>query len=214
MQRVRRTFKRRPRKRAPSTAEASPSTLQNITPSTNTQDKALDQIKLISQLLGSIADGPLNVPVLKGVSGLVERIVTIVQTIKGNKADCQELLERICDHLNILVNEYSEVDQNAIKTGIHKHAEQLHSNLSSIVERLELIASRSVLHRSLFHQSIKRDIVRCREDFMAVTDLFKTAAAIITTNSNLVLQDRVIQIQRELKTSTASLGLMIMLALD
>lgn len=47
--------------------------------SADTQEKALEQLKLLAQLLGAIADGPLNVPVLKGVSRLDEQVVTIAQ---------------------------------------------------------------------------------------------------------------------------------------
>ena len=42
-------------------------------------DDVLDQIKVLSGLLGAIADGPMNVPLLKSVCVLTERLVEIVQ---------------------------------------------------------------------------------------------------------------------------------------
>ena len=88
------------------------------TPPSSTVDRRLDQVKLLSSILAAVADGPLNVPVLKSVAQLTEKIVTItqvrgsllctntshvsVQTARANKADCDELATRICDHLNVI----------------------------------------------------------------------------------------------------------------
>ena len=42
-------------------------------------DSSLDQVKLLSELLVAIADGPLNVPALKSVAGLAGKVVLIAQ---------------------------------------------------------------------------------------------------------------------------------------
>ncbi len=51
---------------------------QKSTPS-EISDAILDQVKLLSELLGAVADGPLNVPMLKGVSTLAGKLVAIAQ---------------------------------------------------------------------------------------------------------------------------------------
>lgn len=43
------------------------------------QDAVLDQVKLLTVVVGAVADGPLNVPLLKGVCALAEKMVDIAQ---------------------------------------------------------------------------------------------------------------------------------------
>lgn len=40
---------------------------------------ALDTLKTACALLANIADGPVNVPILKGAAGLAKEIITIAQ---------------------------------------------------------------------------------------------------------------------------------------
>lgn len=47
--------------------------------SEETVDTVLDQARLLSSILNTVADGPLNVPLLKGVAGLAERIIIVTQ---------------------------------------------------------------------------------------------------------------------------------------
>ena len=42
-------------------------------------DEILDQARLISRCLATVADGPINAPLLKGVAGLSEEILGVVQ---------------------------------------------------------------------------------------------------------------------------------------
>ncbi|KAF7796281.1 hypothetical protein EIP86_007457 [Pleurotus ostreatoroseus] len=199
-------------------------------PNTDTQDKVLDQIKLISQLLGAVADGPLNVPGLKGVSGLVEQVVTIVQvgargshvarcvrygqTIRSNKEDCLDLLDKICAHLCLLANTYSShsEENNIADDPLLMSVLDMESNLTSIIERLNAIASQPRSHRILFHQSNKQQIAKCRQDLVDVIGLFDNAAILATVKDNLELlararrlQQTITEVKLDINTSTSKL---------
>lgn len=42
-------------------------------------DAVLDTLKTASTLLANVADGPVNIPILKGAAGLAKEIITIAQ---------------------------------------------------------------------------------------------------------------------------------------
>lgn len=42
-------------------------------------DNSLDQVKLLTDILSAVADGPLNLPGLKSVAALAGRVVTVAQ---------------------------------------------------------------------------------------------------------------------------------------
>ena len=54
-------------------------------------DDTLSQIKLLGEFLGAVADGPLNVPVVKSVAQLTVKIVAVVQV--RVPALCQRYLQ-------------------------------------------------------------------------------------------------------------------------
>ncbi|KAJ3521210.1 hypothetical protein NM688_g9047 [Phlebia brevispora] len=182
----------------------------------------LDQIRLLSEVLGIIADGPLNVPLLKSVGGLTEKIVAIVQTVRSNKSDCLDLAEQICEHLGTIATAYYFDLNNAERLTIDqhpsfcKHVEALHTrvmhsyhrtgcslnsflvyrNLESALLTVREISSRSKWRRLLSHESDKRKIAVCRDRLQHVFTKFHLGATIVNAHETWHLRHDIAQFRQ------------------
>lgn len=62
------------------------------------EDAVLDQVKLLTVVVGAVADGPLNVPLLKGVCALAEKMIDITQVCFSGVTCCKILILECADY--------------------------------------------------------------------------------------------------------------------
>ncbi|KAF7791792.1 hypothetical protein EIP86_002816 [Pleurotus ostreatoroseus] len=154
-------------------------------------DDVLDQIKILSGLLGAIADGPMNVPLLKSVCVLTERLVEIVQAVRKNADDCQLLIERLCDHLNVIATVYHpNTHPDGVPLGserdgrqFHGHIVLLHGALETTLAEVQAMIKRPKWRKVVFHESDKSKIAACQDRLQHVFTRFQLGATIVHSHA-------------------------------
>ncbi len=70
-------------------------------------EAVLDQVRLLFELVGSVADGPLNVPLLKVVCTLAEKLVEIAQvcplSMPHTRLGSSNISRRLCGSIVVIV---------------------------------------------------------------------------------------------------------------
>lgn len=149
-------------------------------------DAVLDQFKFLVETVGVIADGPLNVPLLKAVCGLAEKVIDTVQSVRANRDDCNALAEQIHAHLAVIAQTYhpelrdgdSGLSTKAEPLRLHKHVVDLHETLDGVLADVKQLASRSKWKRVVFHESDKRKIADCQRRLQHTFAQFHMGATI------------------------------------
>ncbi|GJE90154.1 hypothetical protein PsYK624_062790 [Phanerochaete sordida] len=139
----------------------------------------LDHVIAASSVVAAVADGPLNIPMLKTVATCAKKIAELGQEVHANKDDCDKLVEKTTDYLNVLTEALGRKNV-AIDAAFRRHIAQFADKLTETEYLLLNLASRSYWTRLLRNASDRRDIVKCQADLEHAFDRLHLAGIVHT----------------------------------
>ncbi|THG98901.1 hypothetical protein EW026_g3359 [Hermanssonia centrifuga] len=117
-----------------------------------------EHVKVVSSLVTSLADGPINVPVLKGVADLVNKITDIAVTVNANMDDCDGLVKDISDYMKTIVDAFQGKDIAHLDQTFDGIMDAFQQELQKILGFVEKLSSRGTFKRVVMHARDKRKI--------------------------------------------------------
>ncbi|KIP03454.1 hypothetical protein PHLGIDRAFT_238306 [Phlebiopsis gigantea 11061_1 CR5-6] len=137
----------------------------------------LDSVQLAAEIVGTLADGALNVPGLKSAAGLAVQIVRMAKAVRLNRQDCDELVEQVCGCFEVVAEELQRAAVLDHRLNLALHAfqrwvarlqvrkQETHRDtreLGRVRDLVEVLSSRRYITRFFFHTSDRRAIEDCK----------------------------------------------------